>query len=59
MDIADFKQRLAEQGLTPTDVALQQMYAALPALEAVRARVNRAYDLADEPALTFDAGAKR
>ncbi len=57
MEIAEFKRRLAEQGLTPTDDALQQMYAALPALEAMRARVNRTYDITDEPALTFDASA--
>lgn len=55
MELADFKRRLAEAGLKPTDVAVQQMFAALPLLEAMRARIQADYDMAEEPAVTFDA----
>ena len=55
MEIEEFKRRLAEAGLKPTDAVVQQMYAALPLIEAMRARVNRNYDMADEPAATFNA----
>ncbi len=56
MDLATFKQRLAEAGLHPDDSTLIQMHAALPHLEAMKARVNRRFELTDESAHTFDAG---
>ncbi len=55
MELDDFKRRLTEAGLAPTDTALQEMFAALPHLAAMQARVDRDYDLGDEPATIFDA----
>ena len=58
MDIETFKQRLAEAGLYPGEDALRRMHAALPAFEAMKARVNRPMAPEDEPAHIFQAGAK-
>ena len=58
MDIETFKQRLAEAGLHPDDDALRRMHAALPAFEAMKARVDRPMAPEDEPAHVFHAGAK-
>ena len=55
MDFESFKRRLYAAGLKPTDDALQQMYAALPFIEAMCAKVAIDYDMAEEPALTFNA----
>jgi hypothetical protein len=56
MDFEEFKRRLAEAGLHPSDAALHRMHEALPHLEAMKTRVNRDYDMAAEPAHVFDAG---
>ncbi len=55
MELAEFKRRIEEAGLKPTDAALQEMFAALPLLEAMRARVNQPYAMSNEPAAVFDA----
>jgi hypothetical protein len=53
MDIDEFKQFLAAEGLHPDDTTLQQMFAALPHLEAMKTRVGRRFDDGDEPAHIF------
>lgn len=55
MSLEEFRQRLLAEGLKPGEEALQEMYAALPMLQAMRARVHADYDMADEPASTFSA----
>jgi hypothetical protein len=55
MDIDALKQRLADEGLHPDDDALKEMHGALPHIEAMKARVNRRFEVADEPAHIFVA----
>ena len=55
MDFEAFERQIALAGLKPTPDALQQMYAALPLLEAMRARIHADYDMAEEPAVIFGA----
>ena len=53
MDIDELKRHLADAGLHPGDAALHEMYAALPHLEAMKARVARGFAESDEPAHIF------
>lgn len=55
MTIEEFRRRLAAEGLKPDEAALKEMYDALPMLQAMRARVHGDYDMAEEPASTFNA----
>ncbi len=55
MDFEIFKQRLAEAGLTRDDDELRRMFKALPAFNAMRARVQRRLAPEDEPAHVFRA----
>ena len=57
MDLETFRRQLAAAGLHPDDNTLHQMHAALPHLEAMKARVNRHFELTDEKAHIFYAGA--
>ena len=55
MDIDELKRRLAAEGLHPGDDTLQELHAALPHLEAMKARVERRFAASDEPAHIFVA----
>lgn len=55
ISIDEFKSRLRAAGFKADDKSLKEMYAALPYLDAMRARVRRAYVHADEPAHVFSA----
>ena len=57
MTFEQFRARLAEAGFHPPEKSLQEMYAALPHLEAMRARLHKPFGYADEPAHVFDAEA--
>jgi hypothetical protein len=48
-----FAARLRAEGFTVSDTAAQEMWAALPGLEALRQRVRRTYRPSDEPAHVF------
>ncbi len=54
----DFKARLAAAGFSPDAKALEEMYAALPYLEEMQARVRRGYGYGDEPATCYSAAAQ-
>ncbi|WP_420393564.1 hypothetical protein [Acuticoccus sp.] len=51
------REHLERMGHTVAPASLDEIYAALPVLEAMRRRVRRGYDRAAEPAHTFDAAA--
>lgn len=55
MTFDEFKTRIRAEGFAPSDESLKEMYAALPFLEAMRQRVRRDADHADEPAYRFTA----
>jgi hypothetical protein len=55
MTFEEFKARLAQAGYAPAEKSLQEMYAALPHLEAMRARVHKRFTYAEEPAHVFAA----
>ena len=55
ISIKEFKSRLHAAGFNPEDKSLEEMYAALPYLDALRTRVRREYAHADEPAHVFSA----
>ena len=55
ISIGEFKSRLHAAGFNPDDKSLEEMYAALPYLEALRAQVRRDYAHTDEPAHVFSA----
>ena len=55
ISIKEFKSRLHAAGFKPDDKSLNEMYAALPYLDAIRAQVRREYAHADEPAHVFSA----
>ena len=55
ISLGEFKSRLQAAGFDPDDKSLEEMYAALPYLEALRAQVRRDYAHADEPAHVFSA----
>lgn len=57
ISLEKFKARLAAAGFLPDDKALIDMYAALPYLEEIQARVRRGYGYGDEPATTYTAAA--
>ena len=57
MTFEEFKARLTQAGYRPPEKSLREMYAALPHLEAMRARVQKPFAYADEPAHVFDAEA--
>ena len=57
MDFETFKTRLADAGITRDDDELRSMFKAMPAFQAMRARVDRGMAAEDEPAHTYDAGA--
>jgi len=50
---ATFAARLRAEGFTVSDAAAQEMWMALPGLEAMRHRARRVYGSADEPAHVF------
>jgi len=55
ISIDEFKSRLLAAGFKPDDKSLKEMHAALPYLDAIRARVRREYSHIDEPAHVFSA----
>lgn len=55
MEFDEFEKFIAAAGLKPTAQALREMHAALPLIEAMRARVAADFDMAEEPATAFDA----
>ncbi len=59
MEFDDCKRRLAPAGLKRIDAAKQQMFAALPLLEALCARIHAGGDLAEEVAAPFGARVRR
>jgi len=48
-----FAARIRALGFDPPQATLDEMYAALPHLDAMRARLRRAYTYADEPAHVY------
>ena len=55
ISIGEFKSRLYAAGFKPDDKSLNEMYAALPYLDAIRTQVRRDYAHTDEPAHVFSA----
>ena len=48
-----FSARIRALGFDPPEASLKEMHAAMPHLDAMRARLRRAYTYADEPAHVF------
>lgn len=53
MSLDAFAARIRALGFDPPQATLEEMYRAVPHLEAMRARLRRAYVYADEPAHVF------
>lgn len=57
--LEDFRAQLRARGFDPEEKSLREMHAALPHLNALRARLRRGYAHSDEPAHVFNPeGAK-
>ena len=54
-DFEAFALRIRALGFNPPEASLREMHAAMPHLEAMRARLRRSYAYADEPAHVFRA----
>lgn len=48
-----FAVRIRALGFNPSEASLREMHAAMPHLEAMRARLRRSFAYADEPAHVF------
>ena len=51
--LEEFAARIRALGFDPPQANLEEMYAALPHLDGMRARLRRVYTYADEPAHVF------
>ncbi|WP_170432496.1 hypothetical protein [Ruegeria arenilitoris] len=58
INLEEFRAQLRAQGFDPEEKSLREMYAALPHLNALRARLRRRYVHSDEPAHVFKTGEK-
>jgi hypothetical protein len=56
LSLAEFKARLAREGLVVPEARIEEVYAALGHVQALAARVHRRFAYGDEPASTFEAG---
>jgi hypothetical protein len=56
VSLAEFKARLARDGLVVPEARVEELHAALGYVQALAARVHRRYAYGDEPASTFKTG---
>lgn len=59
LSLERFAEHLRSLGYQVSDEAAAEMWTALPRLQAMRERIRRRFDYADEPAHIFQAGSGR
>jgi hypothetical protein len=59
MSLEELRAHLSREGFGVPEERLAELHAALPLIDAMRRRVHRPYEYADEPAVLFVAGEGR